>query len=300
MALSLFDPTLSQYTSQNRKNHPRESGRASDARQTERNHLYRRSANRRAMLEFGVDEAGKGPVLGSMFAAAVVADPASLPDGVGDSKNIAPDRRAELDERIREVAAAVAVAEITVERIDDEETDMNSLTVAAHAEALDPALASAETSTDELSGYVDAGDTNAVRFERRVEDALAVERALDIRGEHGADETYPIVGAASIVAKVARDAHVEGLADGHGDVGSGYPSDPTTRDFLEAYVEREGELPPCARTSWKTSRDVLAARSQSSLGEFEPDGGRVVADGDPTAETDGGQTEPRPTTLDEF
>jgi ribonuclease HII len=256
------------------------------------------------MLEFGVDEAGKGPVLGSMFAAAVVVDPAELPDDVGDSKDIAPDRRAELDARIREVAAAVGVAEISVARIDDEETDMNSLTVAAHAEALGPALADADEATEtdlaDLSGYVDAGDTNAVRFERRVEDALALDSPIDIRGEHGADESYPVVGAASIVAKVARDAHVEGLADRYGDVGSGYPSDPTTRDFLEGYVEREGELPACARESWKTSRDVLAARSQSSLGEFEPDGGRVDASADPTAETDGGRTEPRPTTLDEF
>jgi len=253
------------------------------------------------MLEFGVDEAGKGPVLGSMFAAAVVADPADLPEDVGDSKDLAPDRREALDERIRAVADAVTVAEITVERIDDEETDMNSLTVAAHAEALGPALDALVAADDADSraadaGYVDAGDTNAVRFERRVEDA--VDASVDIRGEHGADETYAIVGAASIVAKVARDAHVDRLADRYGAVGSGYPSDPTTREFLESYVEREDALPPCARASWKTSRDVLAARSQSSLGEFEPDGGR--ADAEPTAETDGGRADPRPTTLDEF
>jgi len=256
------------------------------------------------MFAFGVDEAGKGPVLGSMFAAAVVADPMDLPDGVGDSKGIAPERRAQLDEQVREAAAAVAVAEIPVARIDSEETDMNSLTVAAHAEALGPALSALADRAEspplaDLSGYVDAGDTNAVRFERRVEDAVAVDPAVDVRGEHGADDTYPIVGAASIVAKVARDAHVDGLADRYGDVGSGYPSDPTTREFLETYVEREGKLPPCARESWKTSRDVLAARSQSSLGEFEPDSGRADGDG-PTAEADGGRATSQESTLEEF
>jgi ribonuclease HII len=269
------------------------------------------------MREFGVDEAGKGPVLGSMFAAAVVTDPADLPGDVGDSKDIAPERREELDAEIRDTASAVGVAEVSVERIDDEETDMNSLTVAAHVEALTAALADlaelprasgsdASAGGDEstadpdadasLSGYVDAGDTNAVRFERRVADGVA-ERfsntgreldagvALDVRGEHGADETYPVVGAASIVAKVARDAHVEGLAAEYGEVGSGYPSDPTTREFLDAYVAKHGELPSCARATWKTSRDALADAAQSSLGEFEADGGRA---------------DPKPTTLDEF
>ena len=211
-------------------------------------------------MRFGVDEAGKGPVLGSMFAAAVRADPATLPEDVGDSKGIAPDRREALDRAIRQQADAVAVAEVPVERIDDPETDMNTLTVAAHAEAL------AGVATDGLGGIVDAGDTDADRFGRRVADR--VDATVALRAEHGADETDPLVGAASIVAKVARDAHVDGLAETYGEVGSGYPSDPATREFLAEYVEREGELPACARTSWSTCADVLAAAEQASLGEF--------------------------------
>jgi ribonuclease HII len=195
-----------------------------------------------------------------MFAAAVRADPATLPEDVGDSKGIAPDRREALDRAIRRQADAVVVAEIPVARIDDPETDMNTLTVAAHAEAL------AEVATDGLAGTVDAGDSDADRFGRRVADR--VDATVELRAEHGADETDPLVGAASIVAKVARDAHVDGLAETYGDVGSGYPSDPTTREFLAEYVEREGELPACARTSWSTCADVLAAAEQASLGEF--------------------------------
>jgi len=211
-------------------------------------------------MGFGVDEAGKGPVLGSMFAAAVRADPDSLPDGVGDSKGIAPARRERLDERIREAADAVAVAEIPVERIDDPDTDMNTLTVAAHSEAL------SAVAREGLTGTVDAGDTNAERFGRRV--AERVDPTVDIAAEHGADETDPLVGAASIVAKVARDSHVESLADAHGEVGSGYPSDPTTRQFLADYVEAHGDLPECARESWSTCADVLAAAQQSTLDGF--------------------------------
>jgi len=209
-------------------------------------------------MRVGVDEAGKGPVLGSMFAAAVRADPDDLPEGVGDSKGIPAERRERLAAEVRAAADAVAVAEVTVERIDDPETDMNGLTVAAHAEA----LADAAAADDEA--LVDAGDTNAVRFERRVE-----RRAPPaVRAEHGADETHAIVGAASIVAKSAREAHVADLTAAYGDVGSGYPSDPTTRSFLREYVDEHGSLPACARDSWQTSRDVLAARDQASLGEF--------------------------------
>ncbi|WP_420182375.1 ribonuclease HII [Haloarcula sp. KBTZ06] len=211
-------------------------------------------------MRFGVDEAGKGPVLGSMFAAAVRADPAALPDGVGDSKDIRPERRERLAGDIRESADAVGVAEIPVERIDADGTDMNTLTVDGQAEAL------SAVARDGLSGTVDAGDTDAARFGRRVADAVDTDVA--VTAEHGADETDPLVGAASIVAKVARDAHVADLAEEYGDVGSGYPSDPTTRAFLADYVDRHGELPACARRSWSTCDDVLAAAEQASLGDF--------------------------------
>jgi len=211
-------------------------------------------------MRLGVDEAGKGPVLGSMFAAAVRVDPASLPADVDDSKALDPDRREELAGVIREVATAAAVVEIPVERIDDPGTDMNGLTVESHARALSAVV------EDGDEDDVDAGDTNAVRFERNVADAVGAD--VDLRGEHGADETYPVVGAASILAKSAREAHVADLAAEYGSVGSGYPSDPTTREFLRAYVADHDTLPACARRSWQTSTDVLAAAEQSSLSEF--------------------------------
>jgi len=211
-------------------------------------------------MRLGVDEAGKGPVLGSMFAAAVRADPESLPDAVADSKSLSATRREELASDVREGADAVSLAEIPVARIDDPETDMNSLTVAAHAEA----LTDIARSHDEA--VVDAADRNAVRFERNVTEAVGVD--VDVHAEHGADESYAVVSAASIVAKVRRDAHVESLAAEYGDVGSGYPGDPTTRAFLREFVADHGHLPACARESWQTSTDILGAADQASLGEF--------------------------------
>jgi ribonuclease HII len=239
-------------------------------------------------VHVGTDEAGKGPVLGSMFAAAVRVDPGALPDGVADSKKLGASRRETLAEAIRDRATATAVVEVPVERIDDPDTDMNGLTVTAHADALaavsgngssdqtDPPPTDADGlagETDQrgdehgVTAYLDAADTNAVRFERRVGKQL--DGSLDLRAEHAADETYPVVAAASILAKVTRDAHVADLAATYGDVGSGYPGDPTTREFLHEFVGEQNRLPDCARTSWQTSRDVLAEQGQAALSDFE-------------------------------
>ena len=215
-------------------------------------------------MQVGVDEAGKGPVLGSMFAAGVRAPAEAIPDGVRDSKELAAQRREELAEALRaDDRVSVGLAEITVERIDDPGTDMNTLTVAAQAGA----LAAVATGGDAV--YLDAGDVDAARFGRRVDDRL--DAGVDVRAEHGADAARPVVAAASVIAKVERDAHVADLAAEYGAVGSGYPGDPATRSFLASYVEEHGRLPDCARTSWKTSGDALAAHAetgQSTLEEF--------------------------------
>ncbi|WP_394741250.1 ribonuclease HII [Natronococcus roseus] len=222
-------------------------------------------------MPFGVDEAGKGPALGSMFAAAVhVADSDALPEGIADSKRLVPERREELAATLREDdRIAVGVSEITPALIDDPETDMNSLAVRAHAEAIGAALEAADVSAgSSMSGLCDACDTDAGRFARRVADACDLECDLDLDAEHGADDEDPIVGAASVVAKVERDASMAALADEYGPVGSGYPSDPTTRAFLETYVADHGELPPFARESWSTCADVLAEAEQTGLEQF--------------------------------
>ncbi|MFB6162053.1 MAG: ribonuclease HII [Halococcoides sp.] len=210
-------------------------------------------------MNVGVDEAGKGPVLGSMFAAAVRGDPAAVPDAVDDSKALDHQRRLELAPAIRERADATAVVEVPVAAIDGDR-DMNTLTVEAHADALTGVVSAGD------SVLHDAADTNAVRFERRIADRLDTD--CEVRARHGADAEAPLVAAASILAKVRREAHVDRLHEEYGDCGSGYPSDPTTRAFLESFVEANEELPDCARASWQTSQDALAAIEQVDLGQF--------------------------------
>lgn len=219
-------------------------------------------------MPFGADEAGKGPVFGSMFAAAVyVEDDSRLPDGLDDSKRLTPTRRGEFATALKEDdEVVIGLAEVPVSRIDDPSTDMNTLTVTAHAEAVDEAVGGAAGDLEVPSGLCDACDTDADRFARRVAENCSVETTVEAR--HGADAESPVVAAASIIAKVARDAHVGEIADEYGEVGSGYPADRTTRAFLESYVDENGELPPFARRSWSTCEDVLTAASQTGLGDF--------------------------------
>ncbi len=210
----------------------------------------------------GVDEAGKGPVLGAMFVAAVEYSGAEDID-VADSKQLSPASRQEVAAEIRE-RCQVAVVELHPSEIDGyvtgADTSMNDLMVEAHAEAL---------SRLDVAGkaVVDASDTDEERFRRRV--ASKADGGVEVSAFHGADENYPAVSAASVVAKVARDSHVEEIAENHGvDVGSGYPGDSRTRKFLQTYVERHDELPPETRESWSTSHDILSEHRQSTVTDF--------------------------------
>jgi len=221
--------------------------------------------------QIGVDEAGKGPVLGPMVAAAVRAAEADLPDGIDDSKRLTAATRESIATQLRGSAAvAVGLGVITTDEIDDPETDMNSLTVAAQVRALGDVV------VDGDHALVDAGDVSESRFARRVQEGVADAGtdteggvAIDVTAEHGADEASRLVGAASIIAKVERDSRIDAIGENYDrDVGSGYPSDPTTREFLAKYVDRHGELPACARASWATCEDVVTAAEQSNLAEF--------------------------------
>lgn len=214
------------------------------------------------MHRFGIDEAGKGPALGPMIAACVsVPDGSVLPEKIDDSKRLAPGKRETIAAALHgDESIEIGIAAIPPSRIDEPETDMNSLTVAAHAEA------AREVVGEGMEGVCDAGDVDAARFVRRVSEGLP--EGVSLSGEHGADATHPVVGAASIVAKVERDRRVRELEAEYGEVGSGYPSDPTTRAFLKGYVEEHGELPGCARSSWKTCTDALAAAEQGTFVDF--------------------------------
>jgi len=89
---------------------------------------------------------------------------------------------------------------------------------------------------------------------------------IKIISEHKADENYPVVSAASILAKVTRDEEIEKIKQQIGvNFGSGYPSDETTQRFLE---ENYDKYPDIFRKTWKSYKNVLKQKSQKGLGEF--------------------------------
>jgi ribonuclease HII len=210
----------------------------------------------------GVDEAGRGPVLGPLVVGSVaVSERADLPDDVDDSKALTAETRERLAGSLQDTAA-VETATVSVDppTIDESEATMNELTRVAQIRVIDAIVA------DGATVRVDAGDVAADRCGRRIAAGIAAD--VDVIAEHGADECHAVVGAASVLAKVERDAAMAELATDYGEVGSGYPSDPTTREFLADYVAENEALPSFARESWQTCADVLEAAQQSSIGDF--------------------------------
>jgi ribonuclease HII len=97
---------------------------------------------------------------------------------------------------------------------------------------------------------VDASDTSPERFRAVIVENMKSKCA--VAAFHKADRDFPIVSAASIIAKVERDRAVQRLREEHGDFGSGYPSDPVTRAFFTERLRRGEPLPDYVRRSWKT------------------------------------------------
>ena len=92
---------------------------------------------------------------------------------------------------------------------------------------------------------------------------------LQIISKHGADDTYPIVSAASIIAKTQRDSEIEKIKLKLGEnMGSGYPSDAKTIKFLENWIEDHGEPPPHTRHSWKTTQRILDKAKCTKIDDY--------------------------------
>lgn len=211
----------------------------------------------------GADEAGRGPVIGPLVVSAVRADDATLASltssGVRDSKALSPKRREELSGIIREMCEvhtiSVSAEDIDLQRAHSSLNDIERKMFADVIKMFDNV-------NDVI--VVDCCDVKEERFSS----LLTKETGNKILAYHKADDTYPIVSAASIVAKVERDSAVKKINDyalrrwGRG-VGSGYPSDPATKTFLKMFEGGE-DLPDFVRRSWKT----VAALSQSSLDAY--------------------------------
>lgn len=195
----------------------------------------------------GIDEAGRGSVLGPMVIAGVVIpekmDKVLERMGVKDSKRLTPNRRTILSRKLRKMFEYEIVV-ISAREIDDLRASGVNLN-----EIEKNAMESIILKLNPEKAIVDAVDVKAERFQEN----LCNDTGIDVIAEHKADDKYIEVSAASIIAKAERDDYIKEINKDYirsGGIGSGYPSDPTTKKFLSNYTY--DEMPDFVRKSWAT------------------------------------------------
>lgn len=213
----------------------------------------------------GVDDAGRGPVIGPLVVAGIAVEERKIDGlrmlGVKDSKMLLTTARTRMSKEIPGLVDDYHVVEIAAADLDrivnraPKFQRLNLLEAKAMAEVIEklkPDVA-----------YVDSSDTRTERFKNNILDCLSF--APRIVSEHKADINYPVVSAASIIAKVHRDGRIDEIRQEYGEVGSGYAHDPITCRFLRDYYREHGDFPPVVRRSWKTLRSIVAGLEQTSL-----------------------------------
>ena len=208
------------------------------------------------VLVGGIDEAGRGPVIGPMvMAIAVTNDMDKLRAmGVRDSKELSPASRARLFSILKSTLTYTDY-EVVEPRIIDDYVYMNALNM-LEVEIATKLINRALSRVSLKVVYIDSPDPRPERFRDIIKRGVMGD--VEVIAMNNADKLVPVVSAASIVAKVIRDSIIEGLHREYGDFGSGYPSDPRTIAFLRDWVRRHGDLPPIVRRSWSTVRKLLS------------------------------------------
>lgn len=224
----------------------------------------------------GIDEAGRGPVIGPMVMAIACSDEddgARLKRaGVADSKMLSPESRDRLFSVVSELPheiIALSPAEIDAAVNGKSHGDNLNLLEARTTALLIYRLAKRETITKVI---IDSPTKTTAKHERDVREALAkidkegVTRNIALVCEIKADANHVIVGAASILAKVTRDLAIRALEQTHGPMGSGYPADPNTQAFLGKHWQEGNDF---FRKSWESYKRLARQDEQSSLASFD-------------------------------
>ncbi|NLL94827.1 MAG: ribonuclease HII [Thermoplasmatales archaeon] len=208
----------------------------------------------------GVDEAGRGSAMGPLVVAAVYADgdDGLSAMGVRDSKRLTPKAREAL---YSEIAGSY---EFRVVRAEAWEIDaimagstLNDLEMDLFAAACGGFRA--------LRYYADCFTRDVASFSNALSARLGNAKVI---ASHGGDAEFPIVSAASIVAKVERDRAMEAVSEKYGGIGSGYPSDAKTMGFIENWIREKGVPPREARTSWEPIRKMMVVSRNSKLTDW--------------------------------
>src|SRR3989338_3939179 len=185
------------------------------------------------MLICGIDEAGRGPVIGPMVMCGVLVEESDLPKlkslGVKDSKLLTKKTREKLFEKIKEIAKSYEIIIVEPKEIDDalESDSLNLNWLEAHksAEIIN------KLKPDKVT--VDSPSNNCRAYTIYLKKLLNCE--VELECIHKADLKHVYVGAASVLAKVTRDREMDKIQKKYGNTGPGYMSNPITQKFLEKH-----------------------------------------------------------------
>lgn len=200
----------------------------------------------------GVDEAGRGAVLGPLVVAGValaVREQTKLWDlGFRDSKALSRDRRRALVRRLASSGARGRVVVLPAVAVDRASlTDLELEATAALIRRLGPEAVVVDTPVG----------PGAISWFRELLAARAGLPTAAISVAPKADRDHPAAAAASVLAKVVRDSYILLLRRQYGDFGWGYPSEERVQAYLQAWISAHGTCPPFCRTRWRPVRDLL-------------------------------------------
>jgi ribonuclease HII len=193
----------------------------------------------------GIDEAGRGSVLGPLVVCGVAVEEERLKYlerlKLKDSKKISPKRRVVLSRKIKKIAEChpVHISAADIDLLRSKDVNLNEIEKIAMRKIIGD-------SKPDVS-FIDCIDVKPERFTEEIE---KFQDNLRVIAEHRADDKYVIVSAASIVAKVERDMEIHKIRKEYTNIGSGYPSDPKTISFLKNTPYKD--LPDFVRRSWST------------------------------------------------
>lgn len=197
----------------------------------------------------------KGPVIGPLVLCGVCfkkEDLAYLVEiGVKDSKKLNSKRRSILAKLIKENCHSFKIIIVSPEEIDEREKQkitMNKLEEIKMAEIIN------NLRPDSI--FIDAVDVNEDRFRDSMLNLLNY-TPKELISKHRADDLFPVVSAASIIAKDKRDSLIDDMKKKFGEFGSGYPSDKRTIDFLREWIKKNKKIPSIARKSWETVKRIV-------------------------------------------
>jgi len=204
----------------------------------------------------GVDEAGRGSMLGPLVVAGITISKSKIKLlkklGVRDSKKLSPAAREYLYKKIIETVDDYHVIRIPP-RVIDKSVANHSLN---HLEA--KYMAKVISKLSPSTAFVDSCDVNSKRFGKEISELTSNTK---VKSYHHADSKFIVVSAASILAKVSRDRAIMRLKNSH-DIGSGYPSDPKTKIFVKKSIRKNQDI-SFLRKSWKPVQILMKKRKLS-------------------------------------